>query len=84
MNLGIPPLNIEKLLESNPLKSRFLVRGLTVLAVSRQRAVFGCPIQRLADSYRCLWGKKLLLRKPLPCNAAAETALQPLIWCSKS
>ena len=26
----------------------------------------------------------LLLRKPLPCSPAAETALQPLIWCSES
>ena len=24
------------------------------------------------------------LREPLPCNPAAETALQPLIWCSES
>ena len=28
--------------------------------------------------------KTLLLRKPLPCGPAAETALQPLIWCSDS
>ena len=26
----------------------------------------------------------LLLRKPLPCSPAAETALEPLIWCSES
>ena len=26
----------------------------------------------------------LLLRKPLPCSPAAETAPQPLIWCSES
>ena len=26
----------------------------------------------------------LLLREPLPCSPAAETALQPLIWCSES
>ena len=25
----------------------------------------------------------LLLRKPLPCSPAAETSLQPLIWCSE-
>ena len=29
-------------------------------------------------------GKKLLLHRPLPCNPAAETTLQPLIWCSES
>ena len=28
--------------------------------------------------------KTLLLREPLPCNPAAETAIQPLIWCSES
>ena len=28
--------------------------------------------------------KTLLLRKPLPCSPAAETALQALIWCSES
>ena len=26
----------------------------------------------------------LLLRKPMSCNPAAETAHQPLIWCSES
>ena len=26
----------------------------------------------------------LLLREPLPCNAAAETALAPLVWCFES
>ena len=30
MDLGIPPLQIKNLLESNPLKPRFLLRGLTV------------------------------------------------------
>ena len=30
MDLGIPPLKIKNLLESNPLKSRFVVRELTV------------------------------------------------------
>ena len=30
---------------------------------------------------RCLWKEKHLLREPLPCNTAAETALQPLMWC---
>ena len=29
-------------------------------------------------------GKTLLLGEPLPCNPAAETALEPLIWCSES
>ena len=28
--------------------------------------------------------KSFLLCKPLPCKAAAETALHPLIWCSSS
>ena len=27
--------------------------------------------------------KTFLSREPLPCNPAAETALQPLIWCSE-
>ena len=31
MDLGIPPLKIKNMLESNPLKSRFLVRGVTVI-----------------------------------------------------
>ena len=26
--------------------------------------------------------KTSLLREPLPCNLATETALRPLIWCS--
>ena len=30
MNLGIPPVKFKNLLESNPLKSRFVVSGLTV------------------------------------------------------
>ena len=34
MGLGIPPLEIKNLLESNPLKSRFLVCELTVLGSS--------------------------------------------------
>ena len=28
--------------------------------------------------------KTLLSPKPLPCNTAAETAIQPLIWCFRS
>ena len=28
--------------------------------------------------------RALLLRKHSPCNPAAETALQPLVWCSES
>ena len=34
MGLGIPPLKIEILLESNPLKSRILVRRLAVQRVT--------------------------------------------------
>ena len=26
----------------------------------------------------------LILREPWPCDPAAETAIQPLIWCSES
>ena len=36
------------------------------------------------ERYRCLCKKTLLLRQPLPCSPAAETALQPLIRCSES
>ena len=31
-----------------------------------------------------VYDKTFLLGKPLPCSPAAETALQPLIWCSES
>ena len=30
MGLGIPPLKLKMMLESNPMKSRILVRGLAV------------------------------------------------------
>ena len=39
MGLGIPPLKIKILLESNPLKSRILVRRLAVQARPRIVAV---------------------------------------------
>ena len=35
MNLGLPPLRIENMLESNPLKSGFLVCELTVVHEAR-------------------------------------------------
>ena len=38
MDMGIPPHNIKILLESNPLKSRILVRGLAVASMDTQRA----------------------------------------------
>ena len=38
----------------------------------------------LECTYWCLWTKALLLGEPSPCNPSAETALQPLIWCSES
>ena len=41
-----------------------------------------------APAPRCLLPvpvkRTLLLGEPLPCNPAAETALQPLLWCSES
>ena len=34
--------------------------------------------------FQCPWNKTLPVREPLSCSPAAETALQPLIWCSES
>ena len=62
VGMRIPPLKIQILLESNPLKSRILVRRLAVPA-----SVKGTP----------------LFCEPWPCNLAAETAVQPPIWCSE-
>ena len=42
MDLGIPPLKIKNLLESNPLKVRLLVCGLT--AMSFTHSSFGCAV----------------------------------------
>ena len=46
MDLGIPPLSIENLLESSPLKSRFLVRELTVpvAPLLSRRRIFGIRV----------------------------------------
>ena len=33
--------------------------------------------------YWCLWKETLLFCRPLPCNPAAEAALQPVIWRSE-
>ena len=47
MDMSMPPLQIEILLESNPPKSRIVVRGL---AVSQLAGVAGAAVQvRLAD-----------------------------------
>ena len=54
MDLGNPPFNIENLLESNTLKSRFLVRGLALInfapdgfpcVVLWRPEVFGCMVE---------------------------------------
>ena len=34
-----------------------------------------------AANHAGVWNKRLFWREPLPCNPAAETALQPPIWC---
>ena len=34
--------------------------------------------------YQRLCKKTLILGKPFPCDQEAETAFQPLIWCSES
>ena len=45
----------------------------------------GVPARLLVAALITVSAKsKLLLRQPLPCNPAAETALQPLIWCFES
>ena len=47
MGLGIPPLDIKILLESNPLKSRILVRRLAASALP-SRGSPGLQLQELA------------------------------------
>ena len=37
-----------------------------------------------STTYRRLSKQTLLFREPSPCSPAAETALQPLMWCSES
>ena len=40
------------------------------------------PLEVLSrGQYRCLGTKALLFSEPWPCDPAAETAIQPLIWC---
>ena len=52
------------------------------------RAVWKLFIERLGRVRRRRWRprphRRSLLRKPLPCNLAAETAIQSLIWCYES
>ena len=50
---------------------------------ARARPAAASPPPAL-DAHTGVCGKTLLLRQPLPCNPAAETALQPLIWCLES
>ena len=50
--------------------------GLSVTAHTLHPAATGLK----RSWYGCLWTKTLLLRGHLPCNTAAQIALQPLIW----
>ena len=56
-----------------------------------KREGLGCPAKASPQCsllplrcYRCPWKKTLLLCQPLPYNPEADTAIQPLIWCSDS
>ena len=49
MNLGIPPLKIKIMLESNPLKSTMLVGRLGVQERRGERAAVGRPLPHLGD-----------------------------------
>ena len=54
--------------------------GLVVYTCTR--APLWQPVTANTDAGVC--ENTSLLRGPLPCNPAAETALQPMIWCSES
>ena len=71
---------------SNALCQHILSRHIisyTVCCISMVLAIVGIFGSTAACRCRCLWNK-LLLREPLPCNPAAETAILTLLWCSDS
>ena len=62
--------------------SYFSIRGFELTLLLKSDKHFPVEQQRPAEQpIPASANKTLLLREPLPCVAAAETALQPLIWC---
>ena len=58
MDLGIPPRHIKNLLESDPLKSRFLVRELTVWLITSGQASGDCSVVMPFSSQRKVWWRR--------------------------
>ena len=50
--------------------SIIIVMCITIMIIAKHRNTGVCET-------------KFLLGEPLPCNPSAETAIQPLIWCSE-
>ena len=53
-----------------PFRFRFLARPQATVSSANRNGILPVSLK-----------ETLLLRKPLPCNKAAETAIQPLSWC---
>ena len=54
------------------------------LAICAAPATHGAVNTDGRPTERGLSAKRILVCRPLHCNSAAETALQPLMWCSES
>ena len=87
VNLEIPPLKVRICLSPTLCKFRLLGRGLALQRGRRRtRCLTGCVRAARVVLARgtAVCEKTIILRRPVPCGPAAETALHPLIWCSAS
>ena len=57
---------------------------LASLPTNMQLVLFNLKVVLPRSGNTGVCAKTLLLSEPFPCHPAAETALQPLIWCSES
>ena len=68
-----------KWLLAHPMKDGSQLRSASPETLAAARSVRGILRSQLPASVKKT--TPFFLRKPLPCNAAAETAIHPLIWC---